>query len=163
MWFQHLDKQKMKSRYNRRRILDYPLIGLTDYTPKWALWEGNETWPTALVCPYRSTLFFVETLPKIHSFLTVCKEWHRLQWPSLKRLLTAATVWVVRRVSAMLKKIWKHKPLHRRRNFDVVEFTAYKFVFETWQPFLFHHINEIINSTGESLSHSSASHELPYL
>jgi len=105
MWIQHLGKQKMRSRYKRWRILDYPLIGLTDYTPKWALWEGNETWPTALVCPYRSTLFFLKTLPQIDSFLTVCKDWQRLQWPSLQRLRTTATARVVTIVTAVLKNL----------------------------------------------------------
>jgi len=47
--------------------------------------------------------FFLETLPQIDSFPTVCKDWQRLQWPSLKRLHTTATAWVVTRVTAVLK------------------------------------------------------------
>jgi len=106
--------------------------------------------------------FFLETLPQIDSFPTVCKDWHRLQWPSLKRLHTTATAWVVTSVTAVLKYL-KTQALYRGSNSDVVEFTAFNYVFETWQPFFFHHINEIINSTGKSFLHSSASHELPYL
>jgi hypothetical protein len=79
-------------------------------------------------------------------------------WPfvkigtGLKRLHPLATAWVVTRVTAVLKKIWKHKPLYRRRNSDVVEFRAYNYVFERWQPFLLHHINGILTPQ-ESLSY----------
>jgi hypothetical protein len=99
------------------------------------------------------------TLPQIVLFPTVCENWTRLQWGSLKRLHTNATVWVQERFIAVLE-IWKHKPLHRRRPFGVDAFTSYNCVFEKSHPFLFHHNNDIINSTGQSfLSNSSASHK----
>ena len=96
------------------------------------------------------------------SFLTVCKDWHRLQWPSLKRLHTTATAWVVTRVTAVLKHL-KTQAFIRAKKFWCRWFHGVQLCVWNVTTFLFHHVNEIINSTAESFLHSSASHELPYL